>query len=234
GTISEYLEDSEVEKYVNHAIQFAEEHLKILNERKAIDDRLSLQDLSFLNTVSEDLKRMDWTVYRDKNYNCNAYFITNDRIINIVYDLDKNGETPFVTFKVSLSTLGFSTAYRSIFINTPQYTVLKESEEVYAVSSTELDEGKLKQICADILEWADRQNVNQIIYDYAALPTNSEYDLIIRHFIALILIGDVEKLKFYKENFRKGNSLGFVEGITKYTIDNALTLARHYRTGFPK
>lgn len=234
GTISEILDDSEVERYINQAVQFAEEYLKILNERKAIDDRLSLQDLSFLNTVSEDLKRMDWTVYRDKNYNCNAYFIKKDRIINIVYDLDKNGETPFVTFKVSLSTLGFSTAYRSIFINTPQYTVLKESEEVYAVSSTELDEGKLKQICADILEWADRQNVNQIIYDYAALPTNSEYDLIIRHFIALILIGDVEKLKFYKENFRKGNSLGFVEGITKYTIDNALTLARGYRAGFPK
>nr|WP_038474600.1 hypothetical protein [Bartonella tribocorum] len=234
GTISEILDDSEVERYINQAVQFAEEYLKILNERKAIDDRLSLQDLSFLNTVSEDLKRMDWTVYRDKNYNCNAYFIKKDRIINIVYDLDKNGETPFVTFKVSLSTLGFSTAYRSIFINTPQYTVLKESEEVYAVSSTELDEGKLKQICADILEWADRQNVNQIIYDYAALPTNSEYDLIIRHFIALILIGDVEKLKFYKENFRKGNSLGFVEGITKYTIDNALTLARGCRAGFPK
>ncbi|WP_375645706.1 DUF6990 domain-containing protein, partial [Bartonella sp. TT29SHDZB] len=234
GTISEILDDSEVERYINHAVQFAEEYLKILNERKAIDDRLSLQDLSFLNTVSEDLKRIDWTVYRDKNYNCNAYFIKKDRIINIVYDLDKKGETPFVTFKVSLSTLGFSTAYRSIFINTPQYTVLKESEEVYAVSSTELDEGKLKQICADILCWADRQNVNQIICDYAAFPPDSEYDLIIRHFIALILIGDVERLKFYKENFRKGNSLGFVKGITKYTIDNSLTLARHYRTGFPK
>ncbi len=234
GTISEILDDSEVERYINHAVQFAEEYLKILNERKAIDDRLSLQDLSFLNTVSEDLKRMDWTVYRDKNYNCNAYFIKKDRIINIVYDLDKNGETPLVTFKVSLSTLGFSTAYRSVFINTPQYTVLKELEDIYTVSGNEVDEGKLKQICADILCWADRQNVNQIIYDYAALPTNSEYDLIIRHFIALILIGDVERLKFYKENFRKGNSLSFVEGITKYTIDNALTLARGYRAGFPK
>ncbi len=234
GTISEILDDSEVERYINQAVQFAEEYLKILNERKAIDDRLSLQDLSFLNTVSEDLKRMDWTVYRDKNYNCNAYFIKKDRIINIVYDLDKNGETPLVTFKVSLSTLGFSTAYRSVFINTPQYTVLKELEDIYTVSGNEVDEGKLKQICADILCWADRQNVNQIIYDYAALPTNSEYDLIIRHFIALILIGDVERLKFYKENFRKGNSLSFVEGITKYTIDNALTLARGYRAGFPK
>ncbi|WP_375678188.1 DUF6990 domain-containing protein, partial [Bartonella sp. AP72JLCBS] len=234
GTISEILDDSEVERYINQAVQFAEEYLKILNERKAIDDRLSLQDLSFLNTVSEDLKRMDWTVYRDKNYNCNAYFIKKDRIINIVYDLDKNGETPLVTFKVSLSTLGFSTAYRSIFINTPQYTVLKELEDIYTVSGNEVDEGKLKQICADILCWADRQNVNQIIYDYAAFPPDSEYDLIIRHFIALILIGDVERLKFYKENFRKGNSLSFVEGITKYTIDNALTLARGYRAGFPK
>ncbi|WP_404978454.1 DUF6990 domain-containing protein, partial [Bartonella sp. ML71XJBT] len=123
---------------------------------------------------------------------------------------------------------------RHILPSKPQYIALKEAEEVYTVSGVKLDEGKLKQICTDILEWADRQNVNQIIYDYAALSPDSEYDLIIRHFIALILVGDVEKLKSYKENFRKGNSLGFVKGITKYTIDNALTLARHYRTGFPK
>ncbi len=234
GTISEILDDREVERYINQAVQFAEEYLKILNERKAIDDRLSLQDLSFLNTVSEDLKRMDWTVYRDKNYNCNAYFIKKDRIINIVYNLDKNGETPFVTFKVSLSTLGFSTAYRSIFINTPQYTVLKESEEVYAVSSTELDEGKLKQISADILCWADRQNVNQIIYDYAALSPDSEYDFAKLHLIALILIGDVEKLKFYKESLKDKNFSALIRENIAHIIDNVLALARRYRTGFPK
>ncbi|UTO28994.1 DUF6990 domain-containing protein [Bartonella harrusi] len=234
GTISEHLDDREVERYINQAVQFAEEYLKILNERKAIDDRLSLQDLSFLNIVSEDLKRMGWTVYRDKDYDRNAYFIKKDRIINIVYDLDKKGETPLVTFKVSLSTLGFSTAYRSIFINTPQYTVLKESEEVYAVSSTELDEGKLKQICADVLEWADRQNVNQIIYDYAALSPDSEYDFAKLHLIALILIGDVEKLKFYKESLKDKNFSDLIRENIAHIIDNVLTLARRYRTGFPK
>ncbi len=228
------MDDREVERYINQAVQFAEEYLKILNERKAIDDRLSLQDLSFLNTVSEDLKRMDWTVYRDKNYDRNAYFIKKDRIINIVYDLDENGETPLVTFKVSLSTLGFSTAYRSIFINTPQYTVLKESEDVYTVSSTELDEDKLKQISADILEWADRQNVKQIIYGYAALSPDSEYDFAKLHLIALILIGDVEKLKFYKESLKDKNFSALIRENIAHIIDNVLTLARRYRTGFPK
>ncbi|WP_273783972.1 DUF6990 domain-containing protein [Bartonella sp. AU15XJBT] len=234
GTISEHLEDREVEKYVNHAVQFAEEHLKILNDRKAIDDRLSLQDLSFLNTVSEDLKRMDWTVYRDKNYNRNAYFISKDRIINMVYDLDKEEETALISFKVSLSTLGFSTAYRSIFISAPQYIALKEAEEVYTVSSIELDEGKLKQICTDMLEWADRQNVNQIIYDYAALSPDSEYDLARFHLIALILIGDVEKLKFYKESLKDQNFSSLIRENIAHIIDNVLRLARRYRTGFPK
>ncbi|WP_375643861.1 MULTISPECIES: DUF6990 domain-containing protein, partial [unclassified Bartonella] len=138
------------------------------------------------------------------------------------------------TFKVSLSTLGFSTAYRSIFINTPQYTVLKESEEVYAVSSTELDEGKLKQISADILCWADRQNVNQIIYDYAALSPDSEYDFAKLHLIALILIGDVEKLKFYKESLKDKNFSALIRENIAHIIDNVLALARRYRTGFPK
>ncbi|WP_375651438.1 DUF6990 domain-containing protein [Bartonella sp. AA78NXGY] len=234
GTISEHLDDNEVKKYVNHAVEFSEKHLKILNEREAAEAHLGPKALITFNKVAEQLKEMGWTVYRDKNYDRNTYFISKDRIINIMYSLQSDEEEPIVAFKASLSTLGFSTAHREIFYNMPQYIAIKEAEEVYTVSSTELDEGKLKQISADILEWADRQNVNQIIYDYAALPTNSELDLVARHLIALVLIGDVEKLKSYKENFRKGNPLGFVEEISKYRIDNLLTLARGYRAGFPK
>ncbi|WP_375620619.1 DUF6990 domain-containing protein, partial [Bartonella sp. TS25HLJMH] len=209
-------------------------HLKILNEREAAEAHLSPQVLITFNKAAEQLKEMGWTVYRDKNYNRNAYFISKDRIINIMYNLQSDEEEPIVAFKASLSTLSFSTAHREIFYNMPQYIALKEAEEVYTVSSTELDEGKLKQISADILEWAGRQNVNQIIYDYVAFPPDSELDLVARHLIALVLIGDVEKLKSYKENFRKGNPLGFVEEISKYRIDNLLTLARGYRAGFPK
>ncbi|WP_039759048.1 DUF6990 domain-containing protein, partial [Bartonella queenslandensis] len=234
GTISEHLDDDEVEKYVNHAVEFAEKHLKILNEREAAEAHLSPQILITFNKVAEQLKAIGWTVYRDKNYDRNAYFISKDHIINIVYSLQSDREEPIVTFKVSLSTLGFSTAHKEIFYNMAQYIALKESEEVYTVSSTELDKSKLKQICADILEWAEQQNVNQIIYDYASFPPDSELDLVARHLIALILIGDVEKLKFYKESFRKGNPLGFVEEISKYRVDNVLTLARGYRAGFPK
>ncbi|WP_254474885.1 hypothetical protein [Bartonella sp. B1098] len=234
GTISEYLDDDEVEKYVNHAVEFAEKHLKILHEREATEVHLSPQALITFNKVAEQLKQMGWTVYRDKNYNRNAYFISKDRIINIMYSLQSDGEELIVAFKASFSTLGFSTAHREIFYNMPQYTALKEAEEVYTVSSTELDEGKLKQICTDILVWAERQNVNQIIYDYVAFPPDSELDLVARHLIALVLIGDIEKLKSYKENFRKGNPLGFVEEISKYRVDNLLSLARGYRTGFPK
>ncbi|WP_375694053.1 DUF6990 domain-containing protein [Bartonella sp. AD24XZML] len=234
GTISEHLDDNDVEKYVNHAVEFAEEHLKILNEREAAEAHLSPQVLITFNKAAEQLKEMGWTVYRDTNYNRNAYFISKDRIINIMYNLQSDEEEPIVAFKASLSTLAFSTAHREIFYNMPQYIALKEAEEVYTVSTTELDEGKLKQICTDILEWAEQQNVNQIIYDYAAFPPDSELDLVARHLIALVLIGDVEKLKSYKENFRKGNPLGFVEEISKYRIDNLLTLARGYRAGFPK
>ncbi len=234
GTISEYLDDDDVEKYVNHAVHFAEEHLTVLKEREAADARIDVQSLALLNTVSEILKMMNWTVYRDKNYNRNAYFISKDRIINIMYNLQSDEEEPIVVFKASLSTLSFSTAHRDVFPEKPQYIALKEVEEFYTVSSTELDEGKLKEICTDILEWADRQNVNQIIYNYAALPTNSEFCLAEFHLIALILTGNVKKLKFYKESFQRKNRLGFVDTITKYDIDNALTLARGYRAGFPK
>ncbi len=228
GTISEYLDDDDVEKYVNHAVQFAEGHLTVLKEREAADARIGVQSLPLLNTVSEILKMMNWTVYRNKNYNCNAYFISKDRIINIMYSLDTKGKTPILIFKASLSTLAFSTAHRDVFPENPQYIALKEAEEVYTVSSVEVEEGKLKQICVDILKWADNQNTNQIIYDYAALLTNSEFCLAEFHLIALILTGNVKKLKFYKESFQRKNRLGFVDTITKYDIDNALNLAQRY------
>ncbi|MBB4077397.1 hypothetical protein GGR08_001728, partial [Bartonella fuyuanensis] len=234
GKIPEHLESNIAEKSVKYAFEFAEKHLIILKERKDADAPLSSHALRVFNKIAEQLKAMGWTVYRDKNYERNAYFIGKDRLINIMYSLDMEEEALIVAFKASLSTLGFSTAHRHIFPDKPQYIALKEAEDVYTVSGAELDEGKLKEICADILEWADRQNVNQIIYDYAALPTNSELNLVLRHFVALVLIGDIEKLKFYKESFRAKNRLNFADYITKYDIDNSLTLARGYRMGFPK
>ncbi|MBB4077357.1 hypothetical protein GGR08_001688, partial [Bartonella fuyuanensis] len=68
GTISEHLDDNDVEKYVNHAVEFSEKHLKILNEREAAEAHLGPKALITFNKVAEQLKEMGWTVYRDKNY----------------------------------------------------------------------------------------------------------------------------------------------------------------------
>ncbi|WP_455475524.1 DUF6990 domain-containing protein [Bartonella sp. B17] len=234
GTISEHLEDSDAETYVNRAVEFAEDYLKIFNERKAKEASLGAQALAVFKKIDEQLKAMGWTVYQDKNHDRNAYFLGKGRLINIVYSLDTEGESPLIAFKASLSTLIFSTAYRHIFLDMPQYTPLKEADDVYRVSYAEIEAGKLKQICTDVLSWAHQQNVTQILYDYAALPTNSEYELALRHLVALVLIGDVEKLKFYMESFSAGDSLGFVEGITQQLTKRFFYIARNYRSGFPK
>ncbi|MET3590511.1 hypothetical protein ABID23_001627, partial [Bartonella silvatica] len=175
GKIPEHLQslDEELEEYINRAIEFSEGYLTVLKEREVADERLGSQFLVVVNKIAEQLESMGWTVYRDKNYESNAYFMGKDRLINIVYSFDMGRKAPSITFKASFSTLGFSTAHREMFPRLPQYIALKEAEEFYTVSSTELDEGKLKEICTDILEWADNQNSNQIIYDYAALITNS-------------------------------------------------------------
>lgn len=236
GKIPEHLQnlDEELEEYVNHAIEFAERHLKILHERGAAEAHFGQKALITFNKVAEQLKQMGWIVYRDKNYHRNAYFISKDCIINIMYSLQSDEEEPIVAFQASLSTLGFSTAHRHIFPDKSQYTVLKEREEVHTLFNSEIEEDKLKQICTNILEWADNQNTNQIIYDYAASSPNSELCIAVRHLIALILIGNVKKLKFYKESFQRKNHLGFAGCFTKYDIDNALSFAQGYRAVFPK
>uniref|UniRef100_UPI003857D389 DUF6990 domain-containing protein n=1 Tax=Bartonella sp. ML71XJBT TaxID=3019094 RepID=UPI003857D389 len=135
GKLLEHLQnlDEQLEECVNHAVEFAEEYLKILNEREAAEAHLGPKALITFNKVAEQLKQMGWTVYRDKNYNHNAYFISKDCIINVMYNLQSDEEESIVAFKASLSTLGFSTAHREIFYNMPQYTALKEAEEVYTV-----------------------------------------------------------------------------------------------------
>ncbi|WP_455475102.1 DUF6990 domain-containing protein [Bartonella sp. B30(2025)] len=234
GTIAEHLDSMNAETYVNRAVEFAEDHLKILNERKAKDASLGAQALAVFDKIDEQLKAIGWTVYRDKNYERNAYFLEKDRLINIVYSLNTEGETPLIACKASFSTLGFSTAHREIFLDMPQYTPLKEADDVYKLSYSEIEAGKLNQTCTDILSWANQQNVNQIIYDYAALPTNSDYELAVHHLIALVLIGDVEKLKFYMDSFNAGNRLGFAEGITQSLINQFFYFTRYYRSDFPK
>ncbi len=78
GKLPEHLQklDEELEEYVNHAVEFAEEHLKILNEREAAEAHLGPQALITFNKIAEQLKEIGWTVYCDKNYDCNAYFIS--------------------------------------------------------------------------------------------------------------------------------------------------------------
>ncbi len=208
--------------------------IKSQSEQKVEGVRIGSQDLVVLNTITEQLETMGWTIYCDKECNYNAYFIGKDRLINIVYHSDTKGKKPIIIFKASLSTLSFSTAYRDIFPTRSQYTSIKEAEDIYTVSYISIDESKLKQICECILNWAHQQNVQQVISDYAALPTDSDIELVERHLIALVLIGDTKKLKFYKESFRTGDHLGFAVEITKDLVNRVLTLTRRYRLGLLK
>ena len=42
------------------------------------------------------------------------------------------------------------------------------------------------------------------------------------HLAALVVLGDLEKLKFYQASFEAGDRLGFVKYITKNYIDSAV------------
>ncbi|WP_375667045.1 DUF6990 domain-containing protein [Bartonella sp. AC326YNZD] len=213
------------ESFISRVLRFGQ--MKNSNEQK-VKDIIGSQDWIVLNTIVEQLKTMGWTTYRDKNYNYNAYFISKDRLINIVYSLEREGKELIITFKASLSTLSFSTIYRDIFPTRSQYTSIKEAEDIYTISDIAMKQGKLKQVCADIFEWTHQQNVQKIISDYAVLSPNNEADLAERHLVALILMGDVKTLKFYKESFRVGKHLDFSEEITKDLMNRVLILARRY------
>jgi len=174
------------------------------------------------------LKSIGWEVYKDEVGDRGAYFILPDRIVDIIYGIDRVTHQEFSAM-LSLSTDKFSLACRRIHNSRDTYEPLIRLRNGLEICDDEIIKPEhIYQASREAISWAEEQDLHQGILDYAALPTNCIGVLPLRHLAALALLGDIGKLKFYQASFEAGERLGFVPYITKDHIDRAVKLAEKY------
>jgi len=155
---------------------------------------------------------------------------------------------PFLTYPIGLSdffyTIHRATHYQKLgtmfSTSTDEFSTVcsqigndKEHYESLVVSWSGLDirdpefikPEHIHQASQQAIDWSKEQDLYQALLDYAALPTSAPGSQPILHLSALVLLGNIEKLKFYQSSFEAGDRLDFVPYITKDFIDRAVTLA---------
>ncbi len=175
--------------------------------------------------IVTSLRSLGWRVQTDEVGDKVAFFDLPDRVADIIPDVrGYGGDQQFSTMK-SLSTIKFSNACSSIDPGYGNYAPLIRAMKNFRIIVPEILYDHVRQASEEAIAWAEAQDLDKALRDHAALPTNAPGARPIWHLAALVLLGDVAKLKSYQASFEAGDRLGFVNYVTKDYIDRAVALA---------
>lgn len=177
------------------------------------------------NEVTLILKGLEWKAFTDEVGDKVAHFALSDRIVDIIYGIRKFSQGEQFEATLSTSTSAFSVACTGIRGGGGSYTPLARAQKGLRIRASEILEEHVRQASEEAIAWAKVQDLDKALRDHAALPTNAPGARPIWHLAALVLLGDVAKLKSYQASFEEGDRLGFVNYVTKDYIDRAVILA---------
>lgn len=180
------------------------------------------------NEVSKVLMTLGWKNYTDDVGDKFSIYHFPDRIVNIIYRVRKSGEDQLLSFDLTASTGAFSYACKSIYPQYGNYASLIRRQKGLSYQVPVITEEHVRQATAEAVAWVKELDLERVLREHAARPTNSPGTFPILHLAALTLQGDVAKLKSYQASFEAGDRLGFVVYVTKDHIDRAVALAEEW------
>jgi hypothetical protein len=175
--------------------------------------------------VTNVLKLLGWSVYRDEVGDRVASFRLSDRVVSIIYGMKKLSDGKQLWVMCSVSTDTFSNTCALIDPGHGRSAPLLTAKKGMRIKAVEILEEHVQQASNEAIAWAREQDLDKALQDYARLPTSAPGTGPIFHLAALVLLGDIEKLKSYQANFEVGNRLSFVNYITKEFIDRSVMFA---------
>ncbi len=178
-----------------------------------------------IKEVTEFLRAIGWSTKRDEIGYRYARFELPDRVVEIIYSLDRIRDQQKFRGVLSLSTNGFSHAYRKIGGGKDDYGSLMTAWSGLDIRAPEILAEHIQQASEQAIAWAQSQDMDKALRDHAALPTDAPGTGPILHLASLAILGEVEKLKSYQASFESGDRLGFVPYVTKDYIDRAVAVA---------
>lgn len=178
-----------------------------------------------MKQATQILKTLGWLTYTDEVGDKFAHYILDDRIVRIIYGLDRIRDQQKFGAMLSLATDDFSAACLAIDPGYGNDAPFVRAWNGLDLRGPEILEEHIRKASEEAIAWAQGQDLDKALRDHAALPTNAPGARPIWHLAALALLGDVAKLKSYQASFEAGDRLGFVNYVTKDYIDRAVALA---------
>lgn len=180
--------------------------------------------------VTLTLTSLGWSISTDDVGDKFALYVLDDRIVQIIYGLDRiKGQQKFAAM-LSMTTETFSKAASKISGDSSGFPLVRSWSNI-DIRAPEILNEHIRQASENAIAWAKEQDVDKALKEYALLPTDAPGARPIWHLAALALLGDVEKLKFYQASFEAGDRLGFVPYVTKDYIDRAVAFAEKKALG---
>jgi len=179
--------------------------------------------------ATDILNAIGWCTSKDEVSDRVAQFMLSDRIVNIIYGINRATRYQQFSSTLSVSTEEFSLIYRRIENKRNGYAPLVVAWKGIDIRDTEIIKPKhIFQASHQAIEWAKEQNLHKALLDHAALPTDAPGTRPLLHLSSLALLGKLEKLELYQSSFEAGDRLGFARYISKDFIDRAVTIAEQY------
>ena len=176
--------------------------------------------------VTRILKSLGWQAFTDEVGDKYTHYHLADRTVEIFYCIRKLKDEQSLKATLSLTTAAFSNACSAIDVGNGSYDPLIRAWNGIAIRATpEILEEHVRQASEQAIQWAKEQDLEKALDKHAAMPTDAPGAQPLWHLGALVVLGKVDRLKFYQSSFEKGDRLGFVDYITGDYIDRAVALA---------
>lgn len=179
------------------------------------------------------LAELGWIVRRTEGVTFYAEYHLMDRFVTIIPSIDRLGDREELTYSPSVSTKKFVDACQHV-AGGKNYFSLITCWEGMSLESPEIAERHFRQASEEVISWAMGQNVDKALENHAAWPPQDMSVTVVstRHLAALSLQNEEQRLRYYRERFAAGNSLGFrykdLNGFIDRT-DRALALVQKER-----
>lgn len=184
-----------------------------------------------IREVTKTLKSLGWLTFTDEVGDKFTHFHLPGSTVQIIYGLDRIRGEQKLGAMLSLTTDSFSEACSEIRGEKYTYYPLVRAWSGLDIRTPEILEEHVRQASDEAIAWAQAQDLDHALQEYAALPTTAPGARPVWHLGALAVLGDIERLKSYQARFEAGDRLGFVNYVTKDFIDRAVALAGQNAAG---
>ncbi|WP_299146761.1 hypothetical protein [uncultured Tateyamaria sp.] len=183
-----------------------------------------------MKDACKELEQIGWRIATDEVGDKYAVFDLPDRQVRIIPDIRRIRGEQQLAASPTLSTDKFSDVCAKIRGRGTGYTPLVRAWKGIKFKVPEVQIEHVVRLSDEAIDWAKKQDLPAALLEHAGLPTNAPGARPIWHLAALVILGDVSKLRSYRSSFAAGDRLDFVNYVTPDYIERAEKMAESGET----